>query len=51
MLNEWDKALHDAIHTSMLDEDPGTLLNEGRLDILDKLKKSALKEIFHEINL
>jgi SAM-dependent methyltransferase len=43
MLNEWDKALHDAIHTSMLDEDPGTLLNEGRLDILDKLKKKDLK--------
>ena len=37
MLNDWDKALHDKIHTSMLNEDPKNLLNNNRLQILDKL--------------
>ena len=43
MLNEWDKALHDEIHASMLSENPRNLLNGGRLDILDKLKKKKFK--------
>ncbi len=37
MLNEWDKALHDKIHTSMLMEDPKNLLKNRRLQILNFL--------------
>jgi len=37
MLNKWDKALHDEIHVSMLKQDPRTLLNNYRLDILDEI--------------
>ncbi len=40
MLNKWDKALHDEIHTSMLKQDPRTLLNNHRLHILDELNDS-----------
>ena len=37
MLNNWDKALHDKIHQSMLQQDPSTLQNNHRLRIIDKI--------------
>tara|TARA_Y100000590_G_scaffold20022_1_gene23386 strand:- start:2912 stop:3784 length:873 start_codon:yes stop_codon:yes gene_type:complete len=40
-LNEDDKALHDAIHDSMLKEDPSKLLDKGRIDVL-KLVENAI---------
>ena len=35
MLNNWDKALHDKIHQSMLEEDPSILQYNHRLRIID----------------
>ena len=37
MLNKIDKVLHDQIHSSMMSKDPKTLLDNPRLQILDKL--------------
>lgn len=37
MLNKLDKVLHDQIHSSMMSKDPKTLLDNPRLQILDKL--------------
>ncbi len=34
ILNAYDKALHDAIHEAMLNQDPALLLNNKRLSII-----------------